>query len=126
MERRGRPKSSERMRREDCSALTIGMVRLPSRHPVATETKTTVEGLIGGVRPFRVRLRVIRTLRGWRYLCPRCDRRSAVLYFPPDSVEAECRVCLRLVYECQYDKLPAWAQAIRYEFERLRSRHSGW
>jgi len=123
MNRRGRPKSSDRLRREDCAALTIGMVRLPMRHPMGTETETTVEGVIGGVRQFRIRVRVTRTQRGWRFLCPECGRHSAVLYFPPDSVEAECRVCLRLVYECQYDKLPAWASVMRAITEDLRRRH---
>jgi hypothetical protein len=112
---RGRPKSSNRLRKEDCAALTISMLQLPSRWNALTSV-IPVEGVIGGDRPFRIRLRVTRTQRGWRFLCPRCGRRSAVVYFPPDAVEPACRVCLRLVYECQYDKLPAWAQAMRYQF----------
>ncbi len=94
---------------------------LPPHGSAITKTLIDVDGVIGGDRPFRIQLRITRTQRGWRYLCPRCDRRAAVIYFPPDSVEPTCRVCLRLVYECQYDKLPPWAQGMRYQFERMRS-----
>src|SRR5271163_4510532 len=107
MDRRGRPKSSERLRREDCGALVIrDLPMLLRRSDGDRIAETVVDGVIGGTRPFRVQLQVTRTKQGWRCLCPSCDRRAAVLYFPPDSVEPGCRVCLRLVYECQYDKLP--------------------
>ena len=119
--RRGRPKSSNRLRREDCAALVIrDLPILLRRSGGETITSVDVDGVIGGTRPFRIQLQVRRTKQGWRCLCPSCNRRAAVIYFPPDSVEPECRVCLRLVYECQYDKLPPWAQAMRYQFERMR------
>jgi len=126
MDRRGRPRSSERLRKEDCGALVIRDLPILLRRRIGeTITLVDVDGVIGGTRPFRIQLQVRRTKQGWRCLCPNCNRRAAVIYIPLDSVEPECRVCLRLVYECQYDKLPAWAQAFRYEFERLRSGRSG-
>lgn len=94
---------------------------LPPRGSAISKTMIDVEGVIGGTRQFRIRLQVRRTKQGWRCLCPSCDRRAGVIYFPPDSVEPGCRVCLHLVYESQYDKLPPWTQAMRYEFERIRS-----
>lgn len=123
---RGRPRSSNRLRKEDCAALPISMLRLPSTGHALTETVIPVEGVIGGDRPFRVQLRITRTQRGWRYLCPRCDRRAAVIYFPPDSNEPACRVCLRLVYECQYNGyMSLGAAMLRYSFEQIRSGHCG-
>lgn len=89
-----------------------------------TITAVDVDGVIGGTRPFRTQLQVRRTKQGWRCLCPRCDRRAAVIYFPPDSVEPACRVCLRLTYDSQYKKWPAWVEATRYWFERMRSRRA--
>jgi hypothetical protein len=41
-------------------------------------------------------------MRRW-LRCPRCDRRAAALYLPPDShvEEMACRVCHRLAYRSQ-------------------------
>ena len=124
MNRRGRPKSSERLRKEDCAALVIrDLPILLRRSGGETITSVDVDGVIAGTRPFRIQLQVRRTKQGWRCLCPSCNRRAMVIYFPPDSVEPACRVCLRLVYECQYDKLPAWASVMHAITEDLRRRH---
>ena len=120
MGRPGRPKSSNRIRKEDCGALVIRMLpMLPSSHCAVTNATIAVEGTIEGVRPFSIHLNVIRSKQGWRCECPKCNRHSAVIYFPPDSTEPACRVCLRLVYNSQYDKLPIWAQIMRYQMQQL-------
>jgi hypothetical protein len=52
----------------------------------------------GGVRPW--------------YFCPRCSRRASKLYAPVVGVLG-CRVCLKLVYKCQYRKESTWTRFLR-------------
>lgn len=119
MNRLGRPKSSKRIRKQDCAAVPIRELEPLIR---GTDAVIPLSGTIGGVLPFQLEIRVMRTAAGWRCLCPRCNRRAAMIYFPPNSTEPGCRVCLRLVYDSQYEKLPVWAQAMRYEFEQMREK----
>jgi hypothetical protein len=124
MGRPGRPRSSTRLRKEDCAALVIRTLPgLPRHSSPGAHAKLVLDGTIEGSRPFRTPLEIMRTKKGWRCLCPRCNRRSAVIYFPPDSNEPACRICLGLVYSSQYDKLPAWAKIMRYHMQRLGLRN---
>ena len=112
--RAGRPTSSTRLRREECSALPVRMLPyLPPRAYRGLEAVLQVSGDLSGVLPFQFRLRVIRTSCAWLCFCPHCGRRAAVIYFPPGSPEPGCRVCLRLVYSSQYEYMPEWAVRMR-------------
>jgi hypothetical protein len=107
---RGRPESSTRLRREDCASFQVRLLpNLPALPRPNPEAEIPVVGFIGDVLPFSITLRVVRTARAWLCFCPQCGRRAATIYFPPGSAEPGCRACLRLVYESQYDYLPAWA-----------------
>jgi len=64
-------------------------------HRVAV-TSTRLRG--GGTRPW--------------FTCPRCRRRVGKLYATAANVLG-CRVCLKLVYKCQYRKLSFWARLLR-------------
>ena len=51
------------------------------------------------------------SMRPW-FSCPRCRRRAGRLYAPAVEVLG-CRVCLKLVYRCQYRKQTMWARLLR-------------
>jgi hypothetical protein len=62
-------------------------------------------------------LRLFRSTRGWRCMCPRCGRSAATIYFPLllKSHEPGCRICLELVYGSQYEMSEgaAWGRFVR-------------
>jgi hypothetical protein len=102
------------LRREDCAALPVRVLpnlpALPRPNPMA---EIPVAGNIGGVLPFSITLRVVRTACAWLCHCTQCGRRTAIIYFPPGSTEPGCRACLRLVYESQYEYTPEWVDFAR-------------
>ncbi len=102
--RRGRPSSSTRLRAEDCAALPVRL--LPDLPPRGSPIKHLEIGIVNetpGFNPVTATLRLYRSSRGWRCLCPRCGRSAASIYFPLESREPGCRVCLGLVYGSQYE-----------------------
>src|SRR2546422_111854 len=98
----GRPECSTRLKIEECAALPVSMV--PDLEPPGyrlTRVEREINGIVHGALPFRLKVLVVRGSRGWRFLCLRCGRNARILYFPPNSTEPGCRVCLRLVYSSQ-------------------------
>ena len=84
---------------DDCAALTVRMVPgIPPSNPRLTRVERDISGVIGGELPFRLRLKLAYGHRGWAYLCPKCQNRVFILYFPPASLDLACRACLGLSY----------------------------
>lgn len=104
--RPGRPTSSTRLKREDCIAVPVRTLpNLPAPpHPFPVVEMRFGTEIWGWFICFTLRL--VPTPRAWLCYCPQCGRRAAVLYFPPGSIELGCRVCLKIVYESQYDYTP--------------------
>jgi hypothetical protein len=100
----GRPATSTRLKSGDCTALHVS--QLPDLespgYRLARDIRDITGTVHGGTVPFRLRAELVRGSRGWRFLCPRCGRPARTLYFPPNSAETGCRICLRLVYSSQY------------------------
>lgn len=116
---RGRPPSSRRLRAEDCAALPVRLLpNLPPRRtPITKLDLDIVAGPPAYSPPINFTLRLARSTRGWRCLCPRCGRSAATIYFPLvlESHEPGCRICLQLVYGSQYEMSAdaAWDRFVR-------------
>lgn len=90
---------SEKLYVDDCATLKVRMIPgIPPSNPRLTAVMRDVSGVIGGKLPFQLRLKLMYGHRGWACICPRCERRAFILYFPPGSAEAACRTCLGLSY----------------------------
>jgi hypothetical protein len=131
---RGRPESSTRILAEHCTVLDIAEIPrpIPKSEPEddpwvrfvyphgrpAPDATVTLTWADGGQTRVRVNLTTTKPhfggVRYW-YVCPHCGRRSAKLYATNRERTVACRVCLRLVYSCQYRK--GWRQAL---FRRIR------
>jgi len=115
---RGRPPSSTRLRVEDCVALPVRLLpNLPPRGSRITKLELGIVAGPPGYGPISVNLRLSRSSRVWRYLCPRCRRCATTIYFRLllESHEPGCRICLELVYGSQYEKSEdaAWDRFVR-------------
>jgi len=123
---RGRPRSSTRLWVEECAS--VGIANSTRRTSRLSRSQPTLEdGLIdrsleivtsdaSGLRDAqRVRVTVTHPhfggTRCW-YVCPRCGLRAGKLYALDVGVLG-CRVCLNLVYRCQYRKDLIWARCVR-------------
>lgn len=88
----------EKLYIDDCGALTVKVIPgIPPSNPRLTAIEGDISGVIGQL-PFQFRLKLTRGHRGWACICPKCERRVFILYFPPGSAEAACRTCLGLSY----------------------------
>jgi hypothetical protein len=111
-----RPESSTRLKSDDCTALHVS--QLQDLNAPGYRLKRDIQDITGtvhgGTMPFRLKVELVRGSRGWRFLCPRCGRAARTLYFPPNSTEPGCRICLRLVYRSQYTNPAQWNQYYSY------------
>jgi hypothetical protein len=90
---------SEKLYVHNCTALTVQMCPgIPPSNPRLTRVERDISGVIGGELKFQIRLKLAYGHRGWAFLCPECQKRSFLLYFPPRSTNAACRACLNLSY----------------------------
>ncbi len=98
---------SEKLYVDDCATLTVQMVPgIPPSNPRLTLVYRDISGVIGGNLTFQLRLKVAYGHRGWAYVCPACQRRAFILYFPPGSTQAACRTCLNLSY--RHEEYGGW------------------
>jgi hypothetical protein len=54
------------------------------------------------------------------FVCPYCGEQYSILYYDEHYDELKCRKCLRLVYQCQKERIyrfPKWMEPIRHYFE---------
>lgn len=119
--KRGRPRSSDRLRVEDCAVIDVckvpPLVLRPPR-PVTVIDATDLESLTGHEltvtfpdgEQLDLTLFTITTrpyyggLRCW-FVCPACGTRCVKLYSPAGSRSPfACRRCWGLVYGSQYDR----------------------
>jgi hypothetical protein len=107
----GRPRSSSRQWVENCSIFDVAESRQSCREVEYWNRPPRSVFLAKPDSPWRkVKLKLTATqpnyggTRFW-FICPRpgCERRVAKIYVD-DSGLCGCRVCLDLVYECQYRK----------------------
>jgi len=99
-------------------ALPVRMVTgLPARGSPIKNIQSGIVATLPDFSPMTVTTRLVRSTRGWRWLCPRCGRGAATIYFPlaSESHEPGCRVCLELVYDSQYEMSAdaAWDRFVR-------------
>jgi hypothetical protein len=121
----GRPKSSDRRWVEDCSIIDAAKSRQSCRDAEYWHKPRSIFLAIPDNPWNKVKVKLTTTqpnYGGTRYwfVCPRvgCGRRVAKLYVT-DSGICACRLCLRLVYECQYRRSwKYWQAAILREYIR--------
>jgi hypothetical protein len=122
--------------RSQFAALPVRLLpNLPRRGTSAPrELSVPVTGTLN-LSPFDIRLTLVRTRRGWLALCPRCNRRAAVLFFScdpdqhplipttpapsPASIQPACRVCVGLAYRSQTLSKPPAPSPSLPDFPRL-------
>jgi len=110
---RGRPRTSMRTWVERCA--TIGIAKSASQGQAEKAITVQVSDPSGRSTVVRIAIAVTHPhfggVRPW-YVCPRCGRRAGKLY-AADVALLACRICLGLVYKCQYRKDMIWARCVR-------------
>jgi hypothetical protein len=102
---RGRPRTSTRLFADDCTTLSASnLQREWGLWPTLASFTATWPN--GTSRNFRIAISTTRTPTGgerpW-FVCPVCLHRCGRLYLLHEQQpDFACRVCLQLVYECQY------------------------
>lgn len=128
---RGRPRSSDRLWVEHCAVLDIKQCNLPDPaasddpwwrflYPEQTDRLMSVD-ITATWRDGRETFQTIGFAESYPYFggrrywfsCPRCGRRAGKLYATEDWRNYTCRLCLGLVYKCQYRKTSAFWKLLR-------------